>query len=438
MYLRINNKLLTESKQAMWLTDLQRSFMKDLFLITTGFPFPAISMETYLETETQYYEEFNSVTVLSMGVRRKTVSQKREIKGNNVRVYPIIFASKLFYIFNGIVVFSDFNFYKELLGLIRSGRFTFRRLIRLIIYVSRSHSDCRKIIKALNVKKNSKIKNAVSYRFEYQPYVMCLLKKYFENPMMVSRAHRYDLYEERNNDSYIPLREYLLESLDRVYLISDDGKDYLAKKYPQYKGKLYVSRLGTLDRGMPKRDDTKNVFRIVSCSNAVPVKRVDLIIDALSMISDLSIEWIHFGGGELLDEVKKQASDKLKNNISFCFKGKQDNKVVLDYYASEDIDMFINLSESEGIPVSIMEAMSFGIPCIATDVGGTREIVKDSNGYLLSDGYKIEEVANIIKHFAAMPKNQVEEYRKNARDFWNEYYNADKNYKRFVSELMER
>ena len=36
-----------------------------------------------------------------------------------------------------------------------------------------------------------------------------------------------------------------------------------------------------------------------------------------------------------------------------------------------------------------------------------------------------------------MPKNQVEEYRKNARDFWNEHYNADKNYKRFVSELME-
>ena len=157
--------------------------MKELFLITTGFPFPAISMETYLETETQYFEEFNSVTVLSMGVRRNTVSQKREIKGNNVNVYPIIFASKLFYIVNGIVAFLDLNFYKELLVLIKSKRFSIRRLIRLIIYVSRSHSDCRKIIKALNLKKESKIKNAVlySYRFEYQPYVMCLLKKYFEN-----------------------------------------------------------------------------------------------------------------------------------------------------------------------------------------------------------------------------------------------------------------
>lgn len=413
--------------------------MKKLFLLTTGFPFPAISMETYLETETQYYEEFSNVTVLSMGVRRNTVDQKREITGRNVKIYPIIFASKLLYIVNGVVAFFDLNFYKELFALINSRRFSIRRLIRLIIYVSRSHSDCRKIIKALNLKKKSKIKNAVlySYRFEYQPYVMCLLKKYFENPKMVSRAHRYDLYEERNSDSYIPLRRYLLDTLDRVYLISDDGKNYLADKYPQYKEKLYVSRLGTLDRGMQKRDDTKNVFRIVSCSNAVPVKRVDLIIDALSMISDLSIEWIHFGGGELLEQVRKQAKDKLKGNISFCFKGKQDNKVVLDYYASEYIDMFINLSESEGIPVSIMEAMSFGIPCIATDVGGTKEIVKESNGYLLSNGYKIEEVTNIIKQFAAMPTNQIDEYRKNARNFWNEHYNADKNYRKFVSELLE-
>ena len=33
--------------------------------------------------------------------------------------------------------------------------------------------------------------------------------------------------------------------------------------------------------------------------------------------------------------------------------------------------VFLNVSSSEGVPVSIIEAMSFGIPCIATNVGGT-------------------------------------------------------------------
>ncbi|MFR4320263.1 MAG: glycosyltransferase [Blautia massiliensis (ex Durand et al. 2017)] len=45
----------------------------------------------------------------------------------------------------------------------------------------------------------------------------------------------------------------------------------------------------------------------------------------------------------------------------------------------------MNVSSSEGIPVSIMEATSFGIPGIATDAGGTKEIIRDKeNGVLLS------------------------------------------------------
>lgn len=41
------------------------------------------------------------------------------------------------------------------------------------------------------------------------------------------------------------------------------------------------------------------------------------------------------------------------------------------------------MSDSEGIPVSIMEAMSFGIPVIARNVGGMSEIVNEENGLLL-------------------------------------------------------
>ena len=47
--------------------------------------------------------------------------------------------------------------------------------------------------------------------------------------------------------------------------------------------------------------------------------------------------------------------------------------------------MFINLSSSEGIPVSIMEAQSFGIPVIATNVGGSGEIVVSETGVLVDE-----------------------------------------------------
>ena len=49
------------------------------------------------------------------------------------------------------------------------------------------------------------------------------------------------------------------------------------------------------------------------------------------------------------------------------------------------IDLFINTSSSEGVPVSIMEALSVGIPIIATDVGGTKEIVTKTTARIASE-----------------------------------------------------
>ena len=69
--------------------------------------------------------------------------------------------------------------------------------------------------------------------------------------------------------------------------------------------------------------------------------------------------------------------------ITYEFKGNVDNAEILKYYRENSIDCFALLSEHEGAPVSIMEAESAGIPIVATDVGGVRELV-DGNGFLLS------------------------------------------------------
>lgn len=64
---------------------------------------------------------------------------------------------------------------------------------------------------------------------------------------------------------------------------------------------------------------------------------------------------------------------------------------VMKYYATHEIDWFMLLSTSEGLPVSILEAMSFGVPVIATDVGGVSEAVDDETGLLLPVDVEKEE-----------------------------------------------
>lgn len=412
--------------------------MKNLYLLTTGFPYPAKSMETYLETEVKFYDKFDTVKILAMGVRKNTVSMARDIDGKNIKIYPIIFSSILFYLLNGITALFDKNFYSELKKLSRRKLVSLHSIARLVIYISRSHSDCRKIVRILGLSKKNKIKDAVlyTYRFEYQPYVACLLKKYFEEPEIISRAHRYDLYEESNSDKYIPMREFILNNMSKVYLISENGKEYLGNKYPEYKDKMVVSKLGTSDNGVENYHKTERI-RIVSCSNIVKVKRVDALVECLSKIDNINIDWVHFGGGEGEKDIKLMAEKMLGSNISYDIKGKVDNKTVLDYYKNNIIDIFINLSASEGIPVSIMEAISFGIPCIATNVGGTGEIVYNNiNGFLLDAEFRINDVVNIIENYNNMSYEEIMELRHNARKIWENNYSAENNYKSFIQELI--
>ena len=412
--------------------------MKKLFLVTTGFPYPAKSMETYLETEMRYYNSFDEIDIISLGVKRKTLGEKRTINCEcNVKVFPVVFGSKLAYIINGISAFFDKNFYREIIELQKNKKLNFKRVIRLLIYISRSHFDARKAKKTLGLNKKKPIKDAIiyCYRFEYQPYVALVLEKYFDNPILIARAHRYDLYEERNSDHYIPARRILLREFKKVYLISQDGYDYLSGKFPEYKGKMAISRLGTLNNGIKKCDNKGSCFRIVSCSNMVPVKRIDRIVSTLSKIKTQKIEWVHFGSGEEECKIRKTASEMLGENVKVIFKGRVENKKILEFYKRNDVNLFINLSDSEGIPVSIMEAMSFGIPCIATNVGGTSEIVVDGiNGYLIDDESD-EYIADKVNSIASMNIGCYEQFRDAARNTWEQKYNAENNYRTFIEEI---
>lgn len=408
--------------------------MKRLIFFTSVFPYPAKSMETYLETECQFYKHFDEVLLFSLGVRKSTLGQCRKLKADNVKIIPILFAPKWRYILNVYAALLDKRFYAEVKKLAREKRLNFKRLVRLLIYLSRSHYEAKIVRdKLLDIDLKSSENIVYVYRFEYHPYVPILLKKELGNCPMVARAHRYDLYEERNSDGYIPLRECLLHELDKICLISEDGRRYLENKFPKFAHKLIVCRLGTSDYGI-EVDVSRTKFHIVSCSNVVPVKRVEKIVDILAEMDEI-IEWTHFGAGEGFKAIKKYAQ-KLPDNIEYHFRGQMDNQKLMEEYQKGSFNLFINLSESEGVPVSIMEAMSFGIPCVATNVGGIGEIVNNGiNGFLVHAEFSNSEVVEEIKSVMAMPEIKYKELCSNARKTWDENYNADKNYKEFEEML---
>lgn len=406
--------------------------MKHLFLFATSFPYGI--KEPYLETEAKFYDIFDKVTIFALNVKKEDALKKRKVR-SNVTVIPIFYAP-IVYIFNVFSVLVDPVFYCELKKLIQTKGFTVGRFVYLLEYLSRAHYECQQIIKKV-AKDDFDDALFYSYRFEYQPYVALLLKKKLSlNTKIIARAHGYDLYENRKECHYIPLREILLSKLEYVFPCSEHGKEYLRQLYPKYKDKIQTKWLGTEDHGAQKFEYVEGL-RIVSCSNLVQVKRVELIVQALSKIYDFKIEWVHYGSGPLMYQIKTLADTMLPSNVKVCFKGNVENTQLLKEYSEKSYLLFINVSESEGIPVSIMEAMSFGIPCIATDVGGTREILKeDSGGLLLPKDFEVEQLAAEIIRYCTMQEEDYQKCRWAARETWNRKFNAAKNYEKFCQEML--
>lgn len=277
-----------------------------------------------------------------------------------------------------------------------------------------------------------------SYWFYDTALAVIKLRDYYNvnQKCAVSRAHGYDIYTYRNSMNYLPLREYLLKNIDKVYTCSRNGSDYLKNLCPGYENKIQVAYLGSRDHGI-KSIEEEHVFHIVSCCHISPVKRMDLLAKSLTTLKDsgLTLKWTHFGGGDGLEELKEYS----KENLSFMevdFVGSVKNTELMEYYQKEPVDLFINTSSSEGLPVSIMEACSFGIPSIATDVGGTSEIVRDKEtGLLLAVDFKVEELGEKIKYMVQLPKEEKNVYSERCRKLWLEDFCAETNFERFAQEI---
>ncbi len=258
----------------------------------------------------------------------------------------------------------------------------------------------------------------------------------------ISRAHGGDLFEDRSSlFGKILLRNFQFKYLDMIFSVSKSGEHYLKEKYRGCQQKISTSYLGSGDFGFNDSFNLNEPFILMSCAKVRSIKRIHKIAEMLQYI-DFPITWIHLGDENLTAQkdfsipLYVENKEKLisKSNVKFIAKGLISNDDIIKYYKENQVNLFISLSEAEGIPVSIMEAISFGIPVLSTDVGGCKEIVTEETGILIPLETEMKEVAQIITEFKNSPQNTIE-FRKGVRKFWEEHFDAEKNYVAFFKIL---
>jgi len=217
------------------------------------------------------------------------------------------------------------------------------------------------------------------------------------------------------------------------------GQDYYRNTFGFTPDVKYVcSLLGTKEEQRVSHG-CESRFRLISCSTVNPIKNVERIAQALALVaSDISIEWVHIGDGQCFEQLERTARKLLtgKGNVSWRLAGGLPHEQVLEYYRENPWDCFITTSLSEGgCPVSIQEAMSFGVPIIGTAVGGITEMLTESENILLSVDAEAEEVAEAIERMHRMSDEEKDALCHFNRCRWEMRYDAEKNSRKLVEQM---
>jgi colanic acid/amylovoran biosynthesis glycosyltransferase len=274
-----------------------------------------------------------------------------------------------------------------------------------------------------------------SYWLNECAFAAVCLRKTYPDIRVTSRGHGFDVFPER---CYMPFRREILGGLDHIYLINEAGVSCFRELYGGWLDmrKVTIAHLGVDVPETPGPIPIPAVFHVVTCSSLIPLKRLDLMIDALAGISYPSVHWTHIGGGPLEATLRMQAQEKLKEtNVAWEFLGELTLEEVHAYYRTHGVHLFVNCSDTEGTPVAIMEAMSYGIPVVARDVGGNREIVDDTCGIRLPSLADARALCQALEQIAMMPSERYNELRNAARNRIVCDFSAEKNFSRYTGYL---
>ncbi len=403
--------------------------MKEMLLVTSSYPFGEREASFIRPEILKLSEKFNITLVSRNSVDEQTSQLPENVKAlryNNKRAYSVVK-----YLLK--TVFSP-HIYGEVLTLTKKKKLSIATVKKAIRYCMRSYHFAD-YIKSVRKKMGEEVV-LYTYWNDYSVMSLSLIKQ--PKDKLVSRTHRIELYEREQNGYYLPLKEISNKKTDLIAFISEEGKEYFSKNF-NTNAKKEVFYLGVNKQDINGFNKNKNELNLYSFSYIVPVKRIDRIIDSLEKIpGDIYVNWTHIGNGVLYDEIKNRAEEKLgsKANITFKFVGAMENSSALKYIDEQKFDLLINTSESEGIPVTMMEAMSFGIPVLGLDVGGVSEIIKDKeNGYLLPNNVSTTLIAETLISHAKIDEYAEKRMRECALMTWEKSYNQESNYENFTRRL---
>lgn len=227
-------------------------------------------------------------------------------------------------------------------------------------------------------------------------------------------------FTSRKAKAFIAAERALARVSDRILAISKQQRDDLVEKYriaPAHKVRVVPLGLD-LDRFRTTSVDARGGLRqelgidaatplVVAVGRLVPIKRFDVLLDAFARVlpkrPDAHLAIAGDGAPEERAALELQAAP-FADRVHFLG-WRQDLEQLY-----VDADVLALTSDNEGTPVTVIEALSTGLPVVATKVGGVEDVVDDRSGTLVAPG-DVEAIAAALEARLASPARLSERVR---------------------------
>lgn len=403
--------------------------MRKLILATESFPYGK-GESTFIMPELDRWREHFEVTILSHAdSRQQKDGISREVpKGVKVMCFGRPQLSAFDKVKASVLFLLDPDGRTEIREILREKKAVRERIYQSLSFYAQALADQRKLRQSGILSADEKVV-CYSFWYSYFCYSMAREKRRHPNLQLVTRTHGIDLYHERIPGRRQPFRHQMERRLDALLFACEYGAEYYAAHVMDGRMSgniLHVCRLGIERPGRQMPVSRKEEKELLSCSNMIPLKRIELIIDGLAQAEGVKIHWTHIGDGEESEKLREYAEQILggKENVRYTFKGYVED--VRAYYEHNQVDCFITTSETEGgCPLSLQEAMSYGVPVIGTDVGGITEMIAD-NGILLPANPTAAGIADAVRTVLTQESQKLQKMKLASYQKWADEFDIDK------------
>ena len=252
-------------------------------------------------------------------------------------------------------------------------------------------------------------------------------------------SESFDEFQVKNYGFSISLqkkvRSFSIKKSDIVVTPSKHLKNFILNL--GFKNKIEI-----INNGVFIPEENTNIFtndqiNITIVSRLVSHKNIKKIIRAISDLNDPLIYLNIIGDGPELNQLQKISLES-NNKDNTIFHGKLNRDDINHIFLKSDI--YIQASNYEGLPHSLLEAMSYGIPVLCTPVGECKEILgNEDRGYILDLPVSKNNIKSKISEIIG-EKNIANIKGERGKDFINEKYNLTNSfnlYKNLFTRLLE-